>query len=140
MSERIVGTQKAPEFLDQNIRAANFKTLDAQKISIAVDLQSEYWALIGGLSTNVGVRDGQRYVSWTIDGVQSIDFSACETDQVVVFNVDADYDANLFTKQVHSWLDELAERRTIQEEKLATQPAWHAASMLAKARDNNRQV
>lgn len=99
-----------------NFRPARYETPDAQKVRVETH-PTEYRALIGGLSTDAG-KDayGDARILWSIGGIQSIDFCDCiydlsEHGSRITFNLDSDYDVDLFRKEIEIHLDSLREQR-----------------------------
>jgi hypothetical protein len=128
MTERISKTLDTQNNL--NVRTSGYESPHAQKVAVAVELPSEYWALISGLSKDVGKDDeGRHRVLWTIDGIQSLDLPASVRDKTMIFNIDEGYDLALFHTHVELWLDELRLRRAEHENNLRMTSGWRGTAI-----------
>lgn len=102
------------------LEALDYK-LETHKVTITVELPSEFQALLSGLCRDGGKdSSGQHIKLWEIDGIQSINFSDSEPGNTMVFNAEPGYDVTDIRTKLTEWLADLRLRRQQMERTLAS--------------------
>lgn len=95
--------------------------LEAHTVVVAVELPSEFQALLSGLSRDGGKDKGGKHIKlWAVDGIRSINFSDSEPGTTMVFNAEPGYNATDIHTQLMEWLADLRLRRQQTEQILAS--------------------